>query len=668
MALLRIMTWNIQLLPGIQDPGEPYRDRARAAAAALLGLPRAEQPDVIVFNEVFNDPARHALVQKLRPEWPVVVPRLHQGLQPGDSGLALFSRVPLLPLPALPDFRGTIIQSRVAFLPYERAVDADALSSKGVGLVLLDLPIGRVPVAFTHMQADYDAPEEHADVRDAQFGTIADLLTLVLGNTRSNWLWPILLGDLNIPGPIPPPPGSEWSRTFGMGATRLADVLRDGWRDYMRPPGAADPADPCFTNQDAKTGMLQRLDYIAVNRRPSPERSLVPQHMRVRFRSPSDHWSLEADLHLWSPHCTPSDAVVPVALDPGDSVTLRLNLATAGAVQWIYVRDPGSWSVFATQGVRAACFLTDDLSNELVTSRMGRAEEMADSDLAKRLERAGTSRESRVFAPTGPFFVRLDSGPGLAAPLVGPIECILLRHGGATKEEAIELLPWDRPSDVPFPDGKPLGARDECWFRTVLAAPYSGANYVTPFSLHNPSGIEAEINVVDDADRSLGTADGLGPRTVTVASAGGFPVWTIVRRRSLDQQGFTVMARPALTWLRSHPQPIALFCEDETGLDWAGSDEIQLRLRADGSGVPFFVDDWDDADAGEFRPLSGKVPEIAFVDQIEVEVEEDDLIPSAQGQNNAIIGQLGGSDPEAGKVILRVQSGRYRLEYSLSRR
>ena len=79
---LKLMTWNVQQLPDPAAPGDP-ESRATQVARAILDLPAREQPDVVAFNEVFNDDGRRRLLQMLKFDYPHFVKKLeHPGLRP----------------------------------------------------------------------------------------------------------------------------------------------------------------------------------------------------------------------------------------------------------------------------------------------------------------------------------------------------------------------------------------------------------------------------------------------------------------------------------------------------------------------------------------------------------------------------------------------------------
>ena len=121
-------------------------------------------------------------------------------------------------------------------------------------------------------------------------------------------------------------------------------------------------------------------------------------------------------------------------------------------------------------------------------------------------------------------------------------------------------------------------------------------------------------------------------------------------------------------------EPLYLFCEDETGPDWLGSDEITIKLYLDGEATPFFETDWS-ADSEEFLPLldgvanamrlrfagAGLPPSaVPFDTGIRVEVSEDD---GALGTStaNAFLTPSTYSEKKPKALPMNVQSGKYVL-------
>src|SRR5215510_10999761 len=85
MPFLRLMTFNMQLLPEIKVPvfdialmptsGNESEERAALIGDALAALPASEVPDVLVANEVFHEKARDALESRIKGIYPFILSR-----------------------------------------------------------------------------------------------------------------------------------------------------------------------------------------------------------------------------------------------------------------------------------------------------------------------------------------------------------------------------------------------------------------------------------------------------------------------------------------------------------------------------------------------------------------------------------------------------------------
>ena len=80
---LRILTWNVQMITAVEllDGFGPVSDdeaqlRAFRAAAAIRAMPPMQRPDVVAFNEVFNEVGRRTLLDELRPDYPHQVDKI----------------------------------------------------------------------------------------------------------------------------------------------------------------------------------------------------------------------------------------------------------------------------------------------------------------------------------------------------------------------------------------------------------------------------------------------------------------------------------------------------------------------------------------------------------------------------------------------------------------
>lgn len=669
MPALRLMTFNVQLLPSVvTSSGGESEDRAERVVHALRALPPAEQPDIIALNEVFNEDGRDVLLDKLKPAYPHVAAKLDNCSLGQDSGLMLFSRLPFINLPAsLYPFPGMVKGGNIAFFSYNDSAGPDSLACKGVGVVQVLTGIGVVTLLFTHMQAAYDGVEDmHRKVRASQMSGIEAVLKLIKGSDSAPWPIAILMGDLNIRGDLKAE-SDEWNTTFAVGASVWTTTYVDGWRSYMRPPGEKLELDPGYTSSDLGSGLLQRLDYQVFK---TGERALVPQHMFTRLRGQSDHWALESVVHIRTDHCTPSTARVPGPPTPAGWQFVEIEIELEGSYQWLFVREPGTYSLFARRDVDLVVYAADNLTDPIGAFDDADLRLMANQARLQEAERRGLGPRGKQFAPSGPFFILACSSSRATAPFTGSATIGILRHQGASAAEALYLHPWEAPRNPQLPTGKPLGVDDTCWFRAEIGSAHTGAVHTSRFLLDNGSGKGARFHLLDAGFQELADDGGAGNLELELAVPGPEHVYLTLRREADDQIAFGVAWQSGLTYLRDDKavRPMALRAIDETGTDWMGGDEIRLKLYADDATWPFFETYWGDADTGEALPLSGYVPEIAFVGSVTVSVDEEGDI-SASSPGIGIVNALNlDAEVESRAVGISVQSGTYRFECTLDRR
>jgi endonuclease/exonuclease/phosphatase family metal-dependent hydrolase len=179
---MRILTFNVWQLPVVSLVG-PRRRRARLASALIERV----APDIVVLNESFGlspairSPGYQRTSQVGRPggAWTSVSGRRGTVSRVVGGGIWVLSRYPI----------GERHQH--VYRAYQRAT-SDRWSNKGVALVSLAAPVGRIWLAATHLQADtYD--NWHL-VRMAQLAELRALVDRVVPAGE-----PVLIaGDLNI--------------------------------------------------------------------------------------------------------------------------------------------------------------------------------------------------------------------------------------------------------------------------------------------------------------------------------------------------------------------------------------------------------------------------------------------------------------------------------------
>ena len=681
MRYLRLMTFNVQLLPVIPiiapSPGDEAESRAFAIAEAFKKLPPEELPDVVTFNECFNEDARKIIINGLSGLYGNHIAKFDDTFIGGDSGLAVYSRFPFLPVKDGDN-------KKFLFFSYPDAEDDDQYAGKGVAVIRLETPLGILTLAFTHTQAFYHSEDEYRDTRAKQLADVGKTIAQVNGDFPAlPWSRTVFMGDLNIIGSHPPNPSAdpkpEWDFTFENPGQILSDAFWDGWRHFNRPPGSSIEQDPGFTNNNLEAGengqlprgLLSRLDYICFSKLDT-DQVFVAQHMRTRFRTLSDHWSLEADIHLSTPHCSPStafDASLAQVLVSQLKVA-HLEIQRPGAYQWIFVKQPGTYTIFKPTGLETTLYLANNLSTpwepygEVDVSLMGIDHLQMDVREFGSHDTTGTQ-----YALPGPFFIRVRAGAD-NPDAQGHCFPGIYQHTGQTPDTAIVIFPWATPMDAGLPAGQPNGAQDECWFRAAIGQAFSGEEHNSRFFVQNNTGNKVKVSLFNSGFTPIADYSSKEPETFTdYTTAGPDTVFIRLKRSSLTDTNFRVFWQSGLTWLRSIPniRPMVLRCVDETGPDWLGADEITLTLYADDHRPEFFSIYWDDADSDEILKLEGQVQEIAFVRYIEISVNESDFI---QSQNDWT--RIAALEPTDGltKAIAQsfdVQSGSYQFECTLSR-
>jgi len=653
MELLKLMTFNVQLPSLIMAVGQGQDDRAKeradAIADAILNLPLRDRPDVMAFNEVFNEDARDKLISRLGGAGMHVVKKIDDGGVGEDSGLMLISRHPFLPLP-----KGGTSASHT----FKNSASPDSGARKSVALVRIAVPDSPTTIVFTHLQASYDADNsEHRDVRETQLNEIMGFLKDTLGPSAPDWKNVVLVGDLNIKGDLNSTT-DEWDHVFVSGQVELGKVLQDGWREYMHPPGGKDERDPGFTQRELGSATLNRVDYHSLSKLPPAGRRIVPHHMFTPLREQSDHWSLLSRVQRFTQFCTPATAFDLLATVPlltgapagqvqSEARQADLNIQDPGACQWIFVREPGTYSLFTTANAETAAFSVDDLTHPLA-----RLDQISMKDLPPELQavalerRVGLVPKGETIVSRTPFFIRAR---GRTDALTGPVTVWVIKHRGDSASTAI-VLPPNVLIDPGLPKGQTLGTDDRCWFRADIPAKFDGGSYAATFVVRNPTQVPATLSTLDPAFAAVVPAvASADPELKAVVTTAGQQVFLTLKRNSINDVTFTIEWQSPLSFLLLD-EAVVLHVDDETGPDWPGADSLELTVSVDNEQLLF--DSWDDADTDEDWPGLAKlargnaaskagvtVRDAAFVDAITVSVVKTDGI-SAHGSVVALVSGL----------------------------
>ena len=176
---LKILSWNIKMLPGPQGWFHNYVQRAEKIVQSLK---IAEEYDIILFQEAFSGKTRKIIFEGLKTIYPHQIPPKDQTIfYKTNSGLWVISRTPI---------------SLIDDISFSQLRNWDTFSSKGAKLYSVTKYKQEFYFINTHMQSDYKT--KYNAVRTSQYTEINE--SLILPNSKKG-IPIILCGDLNISKP-----------------------------------------------------------------------------------------------------------------------------------------------------------------------------------------------------------------------------------------------------------------------------------------------------------------------------------------------------------------------------------------------------------------------------------------------------------------------------------
>ena len=549
----------------------------------------------------------------------------------------LFSKLPFLPLPT----GGTIF-----YEPFPKAAGADALSAKGVGVVRVAGPFDPTTIAFTHMQASYDAGNtEHADIRADQFAFIREILLKVSAGNLQHYANSVIAGDVNVKGD-PDDTSGELNKVFAGVPGTFGGDFDDGWRVAMHAPNDLTDYDPGYTQRDTASLVPNRYDYQCTRRDANHHIGLVPHHMKTPLRLASgvtDHWGLYGHLHRIGPNCSPGTAVELLKAPPANPAlagskvwVLQTNFRDPDMYHWVYINSAGTFSVFLHPSLEVAAFRRSDFTNELAPTAVL---SVADLPPAVRSDLEGPPTAHRllfgqgsIFSSREPFFFRIR---GVLPSFSGQAPFGIVQHRGESPATAFVLLPHME-LNPGLPLGQKLGTTDLCFFRAVRPDRFTEDAYDDRFVLSNPGAASVTVELHDGAHVHQDAVAGTQLELELHRMAKGETIFLVLKRASINDIQFSVTWASTLSFL-ALDESLRLHVDDETGPDWPGADELELSVDVDGKNVYF--NSWDDADADEDWPdlvqdirsaVQSKMGEplkwVAFSDAIRFDVIKTDGI------------------------------------------
>lgn len=254
--MISLLTYNIKMLPGTL--GKDNNIRVRSIIKSILDI----NPDVVCFQEVFDEDIRNQLEQSLSNVYNNIIRKgdIKWNLLQ-DSGLFIASKFEI---------------TGWDYFPFLNGVSWDSLSNKGFIRASITTEFGNFCLINTHLQSDYNSIGEHSDIRKEQLKKISTV------STAYNFLNPVIIvGDFNICAEENQrTPTTEYLRMLKI--LKVKDLYREEW-----------PNEDGFTidlNNPMVSGEKesQRIDYVlSTDDKIKTMRSVI-----LTMNEASDHYVL----------------------------------------------------------------------------------------------------------------------------------------------------------------------------------------------------------------------------------------------------------------------------------------------------------------------------------------------------------------------------------------
>jgi exonuclease III len=625
------MTYNLAVLATMQSNEDIYLMDDETRMNIIADHILKEEHDIVVFQEVFHDDAKDALVNKLRGTYPHYVYKLDAADLDQDSGLMLFSRYPFAPLPK-DTFKGDDVTATsssspnwiwtdVAFLEFDDCQGYDCWANKGVGLVRVKVPCtGRyVNIAFTHLQASYgkDSPmgaELAVATRRNQLLALQKVIEGTLTKEQLETEQIYLMGDLNINGnlfnmePLAWSGKSEWTERFDSGGF-FATVLKDSWAFQTSPddPGQTASGGFPFFPDGEKQG--ERLDYIfyspsatatvvsAVGRPPIP---YCVQHLSKAWELAddngghhyTDHFAVKADINLWATYCNPLEAYV---VNPQPYEAVAGKITHPGSMQWYRIDEPGSYSIRVVPAVGGNVefhvYESDDLSRPI-----------------RNYHGEVTRYGLKFVMPEAPFYVRVFAPD---RSWQGEYGIRFHKHQGGGPWDSITLLPA-RPDTYTMPS-IPLNPENAVWFDFHTDVSENKEYPQLQFLLNSSYNIFT-FELLDSNEEFLAK-----PEDISDLPEGKYYLKVMPKIPNPSGNEFIIEWRTTLTYFR--PQTLKCAIQDDT----FGDDTIWALMQVDPAAGGYRAYHLGDFDEDTLKGVSGSMGGVRkYVQNIWVQLCEID--------------------------------------------
>lgn len=178
---LKIWSYNVALVPtslsilsDLREPGS----RSSEIAQQILNLDKTKQPDLIAFQEVFNEDASKEMLTQLSKVYPYVLHSVMPGLRGFNSGQVLVSKYPI---------------KETEFYRFQNMLFPENTANRGILKVIVDTPQGPMAIYNVHLQPFLG--KKQADIRVEQLQMVHKVLEQDFKKDGS--IGQLVVGDFN---------------------------------------------------------------------------------------------------------------------------------------------------------------------------------------------------------------------------------------------------------------------------------------------------------------------------------------------------------------------------------------------------------------------------------------------------------------------------------------
>jgi endonuclease/exonuclease/phosphatase family metal-dependent hydrolase len=248
MPALKLLCWNIWMMPSLVRQSPKNEARAAAIAEALL----EHDFDLVVFTKAFDGAARRVLEGALEGVYPHQAGPVNASGSPFSihGGVWVLSRLPL---------------SGYHEIRFHETAGVELFARKGALLVTAQLGDRRVQIAATHLKGD-DGPVFDAHFQEIRNHQMTQIEAELLAPHRDPELPLFLCGDFGTPHFVDDDPSLESEGYTHMLRTFQAE----------NGPGTRITLDDSSSSNDLAiddTGRTAELDYILLRRGKTPVRA-----------------------------------------------------------------------------------------------------------------------------------------------------------------------------------------------------------------------------------------------------------------------------------------------------------------------------------------------------------------------------------------------------------